>query len=46
MEVKVKEGWLCPNCRKIKSPDVKQCDCVKSEDVNKDKRQLLNENWG
>lgn len=20
-------GWICPRCRKVNAPDVKQCDC-------------------
>jgi len=20
-------GWLCPRCKKVNAPDVKQCDC-------------------
>lgn len=43
MKVNIKEGWICPNCRKINSPDVKQCDCVQTEEDKKDNRTLLNE---
>lgn len=44
-ENNIREGWICPKCKKIKSPDVKSCDCNKNEqkDVDKDTRQLLNE---
>lgn len=45
MEIKVnhKEGWVCPVCKKVNAPDVKQCPCVKVEDTDQDNRKLLNE---
>lgn len=23
-----REGWICPKCKRVNSPDVKTCDCV------------------
>lgn len=38
---KKNKGWECPRCYKINSPEVKSCDCVKTEDNDKDDKQLL-----
>lgn len=39
----LKEGWLCPRCGSVNAPDIEKCKCVKTEDTNKDNRQLLTE---
>lgn len=35
------QGWICPRCEKVNSPDTKQCPCLKTEDTSKDSRKLL-----
>ena len=34
-------GWICPNCKKVHSPDVKSCTCTKTESTTEDTRKLL-----
>jgi hypothetical protein len=36
-----RKGWICPNCKKVHSPDVQSCDCTKQEDQNPDQKSLL-----
>jgi len=38
-----REGWVCPNCGMVNSPDVEQCPCTKTEQKTPDIRTLLNE---
>lgn len=35
------QGWICPRCEQVNSPDTKQCSCLKTEDTSKDSRKLL-----
>lgn len=35
------KGWECPRCHKVNSPEIKSCDCVKTEDKDKGNQQLL-----
>lgn len=37
------KGWICPRCNKVLSPEVKECNCIQTEDKDKDNRQLLTE---
>jgi len=30
------EGWICPRCKKVNAPDVKQCNCDKNIEVKVD----------
>lgn len=44
MSEEKKEGWICPRCKKVNSPDTKQCSCQANESVEtEDTRTLLNE---
>lgn len=42
-KIKTREGWICPRCESVNAPDLEKCQCVKSEAVVKDTKQLLTE---
>ena len=38
------QGWICPNCKKVYSPDVKSCKkCSKNEAKSETTEQFLQE---
>ena len=37
-------GWECPNCHKVYSPDVKTCNCSKTEVRDENSLVDINEN--
>ena len=37
----IPKGWECPRCGSINAPQKDKCKCVKTEDKDKDTRQLL-----
>jgi len=34
-------GWECPRCGSVNAPQKDKCQCVKTEDTQKDTKQLL-----
>ena len=34
-------GWICPRCGSVNAPQKDKCQCVKTEDTQKDTKQLL-----
>lgn len=38
---KQREGWECPRCGSVNSPDVDKCQCVKNENTQQDTKKLL-----
>jgi len=40
-KTKIQEGWLCPRCGSVNSPQKNKCQCVKTESTDKDTKQLL-----
>lgn len=41
--VDVNKGWECPRCKKINAPDVKHCDCTKTEETQPKGPEFLTE---
>ena len=41
MTDEVRQGWECPGCGRMNSPDVKVCPCTKVEHVGEGKVKFL-----
>lgn len=40
---KENQGWICPCCHVVNSPDIKQCDCVREENTKSTRMEDINE---
>ena len=37
------EGWICPRCKKVNAPDVKQCDCKQEKNDFEELKKYIGE---
>ena len=45
MDKEKKDGWECPRCKCVNAPSEKKCTCIKTEDKDKDSKELLLEEF-